>query len=86
MSEQRWCEHLIKYDGGYDFYPNTSEPEYYGTISKNWKMCPICGTMRPKEMNLEEKFRQKFKLLDEYFDNACEELAKIADEHHRRAK
>lgn len=74
MSQQIWCEHI----------PDNHFAECWGM---KWMFCPICGTSRPpKEMSLAEKFRGKFKLLDEYFDNACEELAKIADEHHRGAK
>ena len=80
----RWCEHLaISGKDVHAFVPTTDE---------HWKFCPICGTPRPVEKSLAEKF-------DEYCGDtlsfgerhgdrmsAIKEMAEIAEQHFREKK
>ena len=60
----KWCEHMIsskddsKFDEDKDGYAYCDG--YFEKVSR-WKLCPICGTPRPKEQTLEEKFIKMFK-------------------------
>ena len=57
----KWCEHMIsskddsKFDEDRDGYAYCDG--YFEKVSR-WKLCPICGTPRPKEQTLAEKFAE----------------------------
>ncbi len=70
-----WCVHIN----------SDLELGSQSTVFGNWMFCPICGTPRPKEISLEEKFRawmqsDAWRVLD-----APHALAKIAEEHFKKS-
>ena len=73
----KWCEHC------------NDEFCRWGTwvthLSNVWKFCPICGTPRPKEKTLEEKFKQWSKRIigESNYPEMAKDLANIAEEHFK---
>lgn len=63
-----------------------NEGQYW--CEENFKFCPVCGTPRPVEKSLAEKFEKWLRtpVYDKTHDcnSAGAELAKIAEEHFRQ--
>jgi hypothetical protein len=77
----RWCEHISKrfqYQGWEFIITSTST-----ILAYDWLFCPKCGTPRPKEQTLAEKFHDYLgaRLPSNPFYVSAVELSKIASKH-----
>ena len=79
----KWCEHCNDEFCRWETWVTH--------LSNVWKFCPICGTPRPKEKTLEEKFKARLEMnpsgdlaltwiVDQW---TIKKLAEIAEEHFR---
>jgi hypothetical protein len=77
---QEWCTHCkpgSMWYVGKGYYPDFPA----------WNFCPICGTPRPKDKTLEEKFEKHMRnddwMLSDSIRQDAINLAKIATEHFK---
>ena len=68
-----WCEHL-----------SDDARLYSDAIKEDFKFCPICGTPRPTERTLAEKFRNVIYREDYGLGpSLIKELIAITEEHYK---
>jgi len=83
--KEQWCKHIE-----YGQYSPMCKPDYrfkdedsVTYLTTSWNLCPICGTPRPKEKTLAQKFRE---YLPYAGSDMYEGLARIAEDHFKRTK
>jgi hypothetical protein len=74
-----WCEHTRHESHWFEGWLVSNGHGYYG---KDWMFCPICGTPRPKELSLAEKFKKKIESCRNDY-NLADYLVLIAEEHFK---
>ena len=82
-----WCQHLRWncrskewVEAGYESYTNMTRHVH----ENSWNFCPICGTPRPKEKTLAEKFGEfLFDSKNIMKGGVAENLARIAEDHFK---
>ena len=78
----KWCEHVFwgkSIDGSNEGWSLCGDIQFSKEL--NWKFCPICGTPRPVEKSLAEKFYESPFMCSRLGD--CRELEKIAEQHFK---
>ena len=59
--KQEWCEHIKIRSGSKWYYGNFDSQEGGCSLLNNkYNFCPECGTPRPREMELWEKFEESY--------------------------
>lgn len=67
-----WCEHMDNY-----------KSEKWYLADKEFQFCPVCGTPKPKEESLEEKFETFWNLAKFNNQTIFKDLASVARKHFK---